>query len=245
MTLRMVDHLNFGARVESIAGFVDGAPAFEAQETSRGQLERLSVEPGAHTITIVFRVSEPCGLLPEPRASMSVRTEASFSIGERAATLEADLYPQNPTSDLLRNLAVRFTGNQLTLGAPAEAELAPDGCEKDDALCALETRASNARSRGDRAGAACFESRLGEARDLQGTLEDSYSTVTRDGSTIKDAEKAQLRARYARARLRSLPREAEACTVHDARTFSAGTVDRRIERSCPTPDVTAELDRFE
>jgi hypothetical protein len=247
LTLRLVDHLSFGARVESISALLDGFPAFETRgDTSRGHAERLSIEPGTHTLTLVASVSEPCGLLAEPRASATVRTQTTFRVGPDAAALEADLYPRETTTDPLRSLAVRFTGSQMALGIPADALRTPDGCKEDDALCALEARASRARSRGDLLFATCFESRLDEARALRDTLEDSYGAVTREGTTARDAENAQLRARYALSRLRSIPAEAEACRVNETRTVSTSAVERRVDQACPSLDVTAnaELDRL-
>jgi hypothetical protein len=244
LTLRLVDHLSFGARVESISALLDGFPVFETRgDTSRGQTERLAIEPGTHTLTLVASLSEPCGLLAEPRASATVRTQTTFSIGQDAAALEADLYPRETTTDPLRSLAVRFTGSQMVLGIPADALRTPDGCKEDDALCALEARASRARSRGDPF-AACFESMLDEARALRDTLEDSYGAVTREGMTTRDAENAQLRARYALSRLRSIPAEAEACRVNETRTVSTSAVERSVDQACPSLDVTANAELY-
>jgi hypothetical protein len=247
--LKLVDHLGFGARIESVSVLIDGLPArgvaFETHEgTTAHDPGRLPVQPGAHTLSIVVLASEPCGLFEQPRASFTVRAGTTFSVGEHPGTLVADLYSKEATSDPVRDLTVRFSGNRVVLGIPAGALDPPPGCDKDDALCVLDSRAALARSRNDAASASCFDGRRAEARLLQDTLDDSYAVVTREGATAGDAENAQLRARYARSRLRSLPAEAEACVVAGRPVATAGVVERKVERSCPTPDTTAGVDRF-
>jgi hypothetical protein len=245
VSLKLFDHLGFGARIENVRVLLDGSPAFEARAgTATGEVDRLPVQPGPHTLSIVARASEPCGLFEEPRASVSVRASATFNVGDRPATIEADLYTREATSDPIRNLTVRFTGKGATLGVPMEASRWPGDCAPDDALCVLDAKAALLRSRNDWAGASCFAAKRGEAQRLRETLEDSYAAVTREGSTTGDAENAQLRARYAEAHLRSLPAEAEACAAGASGLVSSGVLERKIERSCPTPDVTAGLDRF-
>jgi hypothetical protein len=244
LDLRVVDHLGFGARVESVTVLVDGIQAMQVDGAARGEALRLSLEPGSHDLSILARASEPCGLLEEPRASITMRAETSLSVGEGHATLEADLYTREATSDPLRNLTIRFTGRALALGTPVDALDASRHCDKSDVLCVLDARAALARSRADVPAASCFDAQRDEARALEGTLEDSYAAVTRKDTTAGQAESAQLRARYARARLLSLPAEAEACAVATRPAFSTVVVARKVERSCPTPDVTATLGGF-
>jgi len=242
--------------VESLSILVDGAPAVmtrvngdggghgASDEVALGATNHLDVGPGTHTLSIVARASEPCGLLEEPRASASFRAEATFAVGDRPARLDADLYSREANSDPIRSLTVRFTGHQVLLALPTDATPVPSGCDEKDALCILDAKAALARSRSDWSGASCFESKRAEARRLRDTLEDSYALVAREGSTTGDAENAQLRARYAEAHLRSLPSEAEACAAGTTHLVRPAILERRVERACPTPDVTAGLDRF-
>jgi hypothetical protein len=242
LRLRLVDHLGFGARVVNVSVLVDGEPALVSGAASApGEADLLLVQPGSHTLSIVARASEPCGLLDEPRASVTVRADTTLSVGQKAGDLEADLYAREATSDPLRAVTVRFTGHGVALGTPPDALDASRRCGPDDALCVLGARAELARSHHDAAAASCFDSKLAEARALRDTLDDSYTAVTREQTTAGDAENAQLRARYARSRLRSLPAEAEACAVASRAVASAGVVERKVERACPTPDVTAGL----
>jgi hypothetical protein len=246
MTFRIVSHLAFGVRVESVSVLLDGALAFEAHDvaTAGGESDRASVQPGVHTISVTLRASEPCGLLEQPRASVAVHATTAFSVGERPAAVYADLYAREATRDPIQDLAVRFTGDQVVLGVSDEAQRTPGGCDAEDALCALDAKAARARSQRDVVSASCYETRRAEVRDLGDLLEDSYAAVSREGVTTGDAENAQLRARYARARLRSLTVEAEACAAGANRHSSAGVVEREVERTCPALDVTAGLGRF-
>ena len=245
VTFRLENHLGFGVRVERVSVLLDGIPAFEAygDRAERGESEQVSVQPGAHSLSIAVRASEPCGLSAEPRASVVVRATTTFGAGERPATILADLYAREATLDPIQTLAVRFTGREAVLGILPDARDEPEGCAADDALCALDAKALRARTRNDAAGASCYETRRAEARALRDVVEDSYAAVTREGVTAGDAENAQLRARYAHARLRSLALEAETCAVGASARRTGAIVLREVERACPTPDVTAELGR--
>ena len=111
-------------------------------------------------------------------------------------------------------------------------------CAAEDALCTLDALAT--RGAGGEAGA-CLEQKRQEARALEDVVEDSYASVRREGSTTGDAENAQLRARYAKARLKALPVEARACLVGTHAARQAAVV-RTIDLRCPLPDTTALLD---
>jgi hypothetical protein len=245
VTFRLENHLGFGVRVERVSVLLDGIAAFEAygDTAEGGKSEQVSVEPGAHSLSIAVQASEPCGLSAEPRASVIVRATTTFRTSERPATILADLYAREATLDPIQTLAVRFTGRQALLGVPSDARDEPEGCAPDDALCAIDAKALRARSRNDAVGASCYETRRAEARALRDVVEDSYRAVTREGATAGDAENAQLRARYARARLLSLALEAETCALAASARPAGAIVFREVERACPTPDVTAELGR--
>jgi hypothetical protein len=239
LALRIVDHLSFGARLESVAVLLDGSKASPSRDTSQRVIDELYVSPGTHTLTIEATVSEPCGLFSEPRATIAARTQTNFTVGERPAFLDIDLYPREANRDPLGSLGVRFRGSQLAFEVPDDA---PQNCEKGDTVCGLEERASRALRQGARVRAACFESRVAEARQLRETLDDSYAAVNREGKTTQVVEEAQLRARYAQARLESLPADAEACAASELPAVRTGAIERRVEHACPALDVTAALD---
>lgn len=245
MSLRVANHLGFGVRVEKVSMLLDGDRAFDvdATESSGAEGERVPVQPGVHALSITLWASEPCGLLEEPRASVAVHARTTFSVGERPAAILADVFARDATADPMDSVAVRFRGVDVVLGVPEEALRVPDGCPADDALCEVDAKAARARSRSDAVSASCYETRRGEARVLRDLLEDSYNVVTREGVTAGDAEKAQITARYARARSRSLTVEADSCVLAATPRVDLAIVEREIERSCPSPDVTA-LRRF-
>lgn len=168
----------------------------------------------------------------------------TFDVGERPAAVLADVFAREATADPMQSLALRFFGMDVVLGVPREALRVPDGCDAEDALCAVDAKAARARSVSDDVGASCYETRRVEARILHDLLEDSYAVVTRQGVTAGDAENAQLRARFARARSRSLAAEADSCAIAVSHRRAAGIVEREALQSCPMPDVTARLGRF-
>jgi hypothetical protein len=236
------DHLAFGARIEHLSLLLDGVSAYETDAASLRNDGRVTVRPGAHTLAVVLRASEPCGLFDEPRTSVTVQATTSLRAGEGPARVVVDLFGTEATSDPLRTLGVRFKGDEVVLGARVE-DAPPIGCDPADALCAVDALAERARSRRDAAGASCYEAKRAEIRGLQDVVDDSYATVKREGTTTGAAETAQLRARYAEARIGAIAAFAEACDAHGERRPTAGVVERKVERFCPAPDVTAGLDR--
>jgi hypothetical protein len=236
------DHLAFGARIEHLSLLLDGVSAYETDAASLGNDGDVTVRPGAHTLAVVVRASEPCGLFDEPRTSVVVQATTSLRAGEGPSRVVVDLFGTEATSDPLRTLGVRFKGEEVVLGARVE-DGPPDGCNPADALCAVDALAERARSRKDAAGASCYEAKRNEIRGLRDVVDDSYATVKREGTTTGAAENAQLRARYAEARIRAIAALAEACDTHGERRPTAGVVERKVERFCPAPDVTAGLDR--
>jgi hypothetical protein len=236
------DHLAFGVRLEDVALLLDGSPAYEATNAKAGlEPAVLRVAPGAHTLTVLARASEPCGLFDEPRMRLTVRSLETFLVGDGPATLDIDLYASAATSDPAQLISVRVAGKRLALGAEARE----DGhgtnaqCESGDSLCELDGRIDHARSRGDSRQVSCYAARRDEMRRWRDALDDSFAMVSREGITTSEVESAQLRARYAESRLRSLTLEARACES-DARPGGASAeVERKVDAVCPTPDVTA------
>jgi hypothetical protein len=243
MRFHFLDHLSFGARIEHLSVLLDGVPAFESDGTALQREGQITVRPGAHTLAVVLRASEPCGLFDEPRTTVAVEATTSLRAGEGPASVVVDLYGTEATSDPLRTLGVRFTGHDVLLGASLDDE-APSGCDRSDALCAVDALADRARSKKDAAGLSCFEAKRAEIRALKDVVEDSYATVGREGVTTGAAENAQLRARYAEERIRALAIAAEACAAHGDGRPTTGLVARKVERFCPALDLTAGLDRF-
>jgi hypothetical protein len=247
VSFRFKNHLGFGVRVEGLSMLVDGSPTLvDAAGSSAGPAgDRVPMQPGVHSVAVTFRATEPCGLSEEPRASVIVHAATTFSVGDRPGAVLVDLFAREATRDPMQALAVRFTGAAVVLGVSADALRAPPGCGADDAVCALDAKASLARARRDASRASCYETRRPEAVDLRDVVLASYAAVRREGVTSGDAQTAQLRARYAGARLRSIAVEAEACATEAGRLpATAATVEREVERSCPIPDVTAELGGF-
>jgi hypothetical protein len=246
MTFRVVNHLGFGTRFERVSVVLDGIPSLvaEGDAARESQVEQVPVQPGAHSLSIAVRATEPCGLSDEPRASVVVRATTTFAVGERPGAVLADLYVREATLDPIQALSVRFTGREVVLGIPAEARRPPDGCAPDDPVCALEAKALSARSRSAAGAASCYETRRDEVRALRDVVDDSYAAVARHGATTGDAENAQLRARYARARLRSLAFEADACVVRASGGPTRQIVLREVERACPTSGARAEVGQF-
>jgi hypothetical protein len=238
-----LDHLSFGARIEHVSLLLDGVPAYETDGASLRSEGRVTVRPGAHTLAVVLQASEPCGLLEEPRTSVSVEATTSLRAGDGPASVVVDLYGTEATSDPLRTIGVRFAGHEIALGASLD-EGPPSGCDRSDALCAVDALADRARSRHDSTGAACYAAKRSEIRALKDVVDDSYSTVQREGVTAGAAENAQLRARYAEERIRALAVAAETCEAHGNRRPTTGVVHRKVDRFCPAVGATAELDRF-
>jgi hypothetical protein len=249
---RFLDHLSFGARIERLSLLLDGVPAFETDGASLKKDRQVTVRPGAHTLAVVLRASEPCGLFDEPRTTVAVEATTTLRAGEGPASIVIDLQGTEATNDPLRTLGVRFTGHDVLLGAALE-DGPPSGCDRADALCAVDALAERARSQKDTASLSCYEAKRTEIRALRDVVDDSYATVKREGITAGAAENAQLRARYAEERIRALAVAAEACAAHGDGRPTAGVLARKVERLCPALDVTqtsfhtpsaAVVDRF-
>jgi hypothetical protein len=234
---RFLDHLAFGARIERLSLLLDGVPAFETDGASLEKDREITVRPGAHTLAVVLRASEPCGLFDEPRTTVAVEATTTLRAGEGPASIEIDLQGTEAMSDPLRTLGVRFTGHDVVLGAILD-DGPPSGCDRADALCALDALADRARSQKDGKGLTCYEAKRTEMRALRDVVDDSYATVQREGITAGQAENAQLRARYAEERIHALSVAAEACAAHGDGRPTAGVVARKVERLCPALDVT-------
>jgi len=243
MRFHLLDHLSFGARLEHVSLLLDGLSAYESDTRSSWSDAHVTVRPGPHTLAVVLRASEPCGLLDEPRTTVAIEATTSVRAGEGPASIAIDLYGTEATSDPLRSLGVRFTGDAVALGARLD-EAPPAGCDRADALCAIDALAERARSRRDARGASCYETKRAEIRTLKDVVDDSYATVRREGTTTGAAESAQLRARYADERIRAIALAADACDLHGDGKPTLGVVARKVERFCPGPDVTAVLDRY-
>jgi hypothetical protein len=237
VSFRFFDHLSFGARIEHLSMLLDGVPAFESDGASLENDRRITVRPGAHTLAVALRASEPCGLFDQPRTTVAVEATTTLLAGEGFASIEIDFQGTEATSDPLRTLGVRFTGHDVLLGAALE-DRPPNGCDRADALCALDALADRARSQKDTASLSCYETKRTEIRALRDVVADSYATVTREGITAGAAESAQLRARYAEERIRALAVAAAACTAHGDGRPTGGVVARRVERLCPALDLT-------
>jgi hypothetical protein len=243
MRFHFLDHLSFGARIEHLSLLLDGLPAYESDAQSVWSDAHVTVQTGTHTLAVVLRASEPCGLLDEPRTTVAVEATTSLRAAEGPASIAIDLYGTEATSDPLRSLGVRFVGDAVALGARLD-DAPPTGCDRADALCILDALVDRARSRRDAREASCYEAKRAEVRNLKDVVDDSYATVKRDGTTTGAAENAQLRARYAEERIRAITVAVEACTVHGNARPNPSVVARKVERLCPAPDVTAGLDRF-
>ena len=243
MRFHFLDHLSFGARIEHVSLLLDGLPAYESDAQSVWSDAHVRVRPGPHTLAVVLRASEPCGLLDEPRTTVAVEATTTLRAAEGPASIAIDLYGTEATSDPLRTLGVRFVGDAVALGARLD-DAPPAGCDRTDALCVIDALAERARSRKDASSASCYEARRAEIRNLKDVVDDSYATVKREGTTTGAAENAQLRARYAEERIRAIAFAVEACGVHGDGRPTAGVVARKVERLCPALDVTAGLDRF-
>jgi hypothetical protein len=242
MQVILHDHLAFGVRLERVSVLLDGESAYQTTDADR-QLDRaiLTVAPGAHTLAVLAEASEPCGMLDEPRMRLTVRALQTFFLGDRPATLDVDLYASAATSDPAHMISVRFAGDRATIGAAEEGEAAPfaERCEPGDELCALDARIDRARSRGDVQGGACYASHRDDLRRWRDLLEDSFAAVSREGTTTRDAESAQLRARYAESRLRSAVMEARSCGTVGPVHAAPASIERKVDAVCPVPDVTA------
>jgi hypothetical protein len=244
MEVRLHDHLAFGVRLERVSLLLDGTTAYETTDRDR-RLDRadLIVAPGAHTLAVLAEASEPCGLLDEPRMRLRVRALQTFFQSDRPATFDVDLYASAATSDPAHMISVRFAGDWM--GAAAEGDTAPGAqrCEPADELCALDARMDRARWRGDVQRSACYASHRDDLRRWRDVMEDSFAAVSREGTTTRDAESAQLRARYAESRLRSAVMEARSCAQGPAHTAPA-SIERKVDAACPVPDVTASVQGF-
>jgi len=243
MRFHFLDHLSFGARIEHVSLLLDGLSAYESDAQSVWSDAQVTVRPGAHTLAVVLRASEPCGLFDEPRATVAVEATTSLRAAEGPASIAIDLYGTEATSDPLRSLGVRFVGDAVALGARLD-DAPPAGCDRTDALCVIDALVERSRSRKDAPGASCYEAKRAEIRGLKDVVDDSYATIKREGTTTGAAENAQLRARYAEERIRAIAAGVEACAVHGNGRPTSGVVARKVERLCPAPDVTAGLDRF-
>jgi hypothetical protein len=243
MQVLLHDHLAFGVRLERVTILVDGGSAYEATQLKAPlELADLSVAAGAHTVAVLAEVSQPCGLFDEPRMRVSVRAVQTFLVGEGPATLDVDLFPGAATSDPAHMVSVRFAGERITLGTKAEGDALPRGarCEVGDEVCALDARIDGARARGDVRKSACYAARRDDVRHWRELLEDSFSAVSREGATARDAEDAQLRARYAESRLRASVAEAGACGSDAPVRAEPVEIERKVVAVCATPDVTAQ-----
>jgi hypothetical protein len=230
------DHLSFGARVEAITLLVDGLPAFEGDAASIGQDARVNLRPGLHTLAVLVRASEPCGLFEEPRASVAVRGTLDVVLGDGPASVAVDLVATEATRDPLRSMGLRFEGKDVVLGARAGDAPSPG----EGTLPAIDALAEQARSHGFAAEAACYDDKRAELRTLRDVIDDSHAVVGREGTTAGAAEAAQLRARWAEERIRAVAVSARACEARRARAAVLASVERKVERHCPGADVTAE-----
>jgi hypothetical protein len=238
------DHLGFGVRLEHVSLLLDGGPAHETSHRKAPlELADLAVEPGAHTLAVLAEASEPCGLFDEPRMRVSIRVVQTFVVGEGPATLDVDLYPSAATSDPAHMVSVRLTGARIALGAKPEGDAPPPAgqCEPGDEVCVLDARIDGARSRGDTERSACYASHRDEMRRWSDLLEDSFAAASREGTTTRDAESAQLRARYAESRLRASVVEARACASDTPVRAAPVEIERRIVAACTAPDVTPSV----
>jgi hypothetical protein len=238
------DHLAFGVRLDRVFLLVDGAPAYDTTHLDAPlELADLAVAPGVHTLAVLAEASEPCGLSDEPRMTVSMRAVQTFLVGEGPAKVDVDLYPSAATSDAAHMISVRLSGERVALGANFGGDVPSSGarCEAGDELCALDARIEGARSRGDHQRSACYASHRDEVRRWRDMLEDSFAVVSREGASTRDAESAQLRARFAESRLEAAVAEARAC-AGDAPAHAAPVeIERKIVAVCATPDVTASL----
>ncbi len=238
MAVRLHDHLSFGVRLDGVSLLLDGTTAYETTSTNAPPDPiALRIAPGAHTLTVVVRASEPCGLFDQPRMTVTVRTLEPFVLGEGPATLDVDLYAGAATSELAQLVSIHVAGKRIALGANAEGESAPmlARCETGDELCALNVSIARASVGGNTRRISCYAAHRDEMLRWKEMLEDSFAAVSREGVTTSEAESAQLRARYAESRLRALAADARSC---DARAASP-RIERKVETVCPAPDVTA------
>jgi hypothetical protein len=244
MQVVLHDHLAFGVRLEHVSLVLDGGAAYEIANANI-RLDRVdfAVPSGAHTLAVLAEASEPCGLFDEPRMRLKVRALQTFFSWEGPALLDVDLYASEATSDPAHLISVRFTGERVALGRKAsdDAPLGAPGCEPSDELCALDARIDGARSRGDSRRSVCYSSHRDEMRRWRDMLEDSFAAVSRDGTTTSDAESAQLRARYAESRLRSVTMEASACASEEEVHVVLAELERKVDAVCPALDVTASM----
>jgi hypothetical protein len=219
LDVRVLDHLGFGLRLEAVAVRIDGRPVRRAQDDGeRSGFAPMPIAPGVHGVSAVARVSLSCGLLPEPRAYVTVRAAQNFRVGAGPASLDLDLFARAPTSNPSDMAAVAITGRGVALGVKeARRAGAPQypSCEGLEpvaaAACDVEAALDDARADRDVARSLCSVDRLTEIRKWRRVLDDATHVASSDGTTNDDAMHAQLRARYAESRVRALADEAKRC----------------------------------
>jgi hypothetical protein len=241
LRVELQDHLSFGARVEHAAILVDGVTAFE-EDAPAASDARVRLPPGVHTLAVVLRASEPCGLFPEPRTTVTAEATTAVRASGGPAHVVVDLYGSQAMGDPLGTLDVHFQGERVELGAHLDAA-AVASCPAGDALCRLDALADRARARRELSSVSCYEARRAEIRSLLDVVEDSHTIMDRGGVTNGIAEHAQLRARAAEDRIAALSAAAES-TCAPPRRQETAMVERKIEQQCPSPERSGLLERF-
>ena len=249
-TIHFEDHLAFAVRLEQLDLSVDGRLVYTDDGSREGRVGSdvtiVDLAPGAHTLVLLARASQPCGILSEPRMALTLHATKTFRIGEAPSIVSVDLFAREATSDPGRLVAVRFAGEHVDLDgvvAPSAADSRPECPERDAAaraLCRLDALTDDARSRGDLLAVVRYGKKRAELRGWRDVRDDSFSVMTRHGTTAEEAERAQLRAKYAESQIGALEDEAIICQSERSAvaTPSHGVT---IDATCPLPDVMAVL----
>jgi len=104
------------------------------------------------------------------------------------------------------------------------------------AFCEVEAFASDAARWRDEIAFRCYSEKLASMQRVRASEYEALDTVADEGTTTSEAMHAQLRSRYAEARIHDLAAEARRCSGNDAVTEGPPYV---IQHACPAADSVA------
>jgi hypothetical protein len=243
--VRFDNHLGFGLRLESISVRVDGRPVFRQADARRAlvpkELGTITLEPGVHAVSVLARVSVACGLLEEPRTSVTVHASSAFRLGSGPAWVGVDLFARVPIAQPTQLPVVAFRGEGVVVGVKEtrDASLAIHpwcgGLEPvAQATCDVDAFVVEARADRDVVRLTCSSDHLREIHRLRDVLDEATLVTGTDRTTNELAMHAQLRARYAEARIGQLAASTRQCMSADELA-----PDLSPAAACPPDALTA------
>ncbi len=243
--LRISNHLGWPMQLDRIVVAVDGNLAFLRTRGAPGPLDgellRVRLPPGEHTVALLVDASAPCGLLAQPRGTARVVQYRAVRIEAPAGFVTAEV-SRRVMGDAIE-VAWRGEGARIepvgaeSMRSSPRAPLVAASCPREDpvihALCRIEALRVEAVNQRDIIWVNCL-------RDKQVQMQATREIIARiDAEASGSAHNAALRA-AATQRIESLAAEGEQCIGEDILVFDGGSDGRIVcpVMAAPASDIT-------